>query len=237
MCIRDRYVDNSFPEAWKAPIKEGVLAWNKAFEAIGLKDVMQVRDFPTAEEDPQFDQRCIRDRLRPAQQQRSRPFAFRPDHPQQGLVLEHDADRRPCHGPGIFWGKEGNITVPISVFACFRCPTAEDVYKRQQQQRLLDEQQRLYAERAKLKKEVKQLETIKSNVDTLSLIHIFTPPRIAPSRPFKEKKEVTLYPASASSQAAAPHGCYSSPVVAHSLSGGLGVGSCVASQKRKDPQH
>lgn len=49
------YVDNSFPEAWKAPIKTGVLAWNHAFEAIGLKDVMQVRDFPTAEEDPQFD--------------------------------------------------------------------------------------------------------------------------------------------------------------------------------------
>ena len=49
------YVDNSFPEAWKAPIKNGVLAWNHAFEAIGLKDVMQVRDFPTAEEDPQFD--------------------------------------------------------------------------------------------------------------------------------------------------------------------------------------
>ena len=64
-----------------------------------------------------------------------------------------------------------------------------------------------------------------------------TPPRIAPSRPFKEKTEVSLYPASASSQAAAPHGCYSSPEVAHSLSGGLGVGSCVASQKRKDPQH
>jgi len=64
-----------------------------------------------------------------------------------------------------------------------------------------------------------------------------TPPRIAPSRPFKEKTEVSLYPASASSQAAAPHDCYSSPEVAHSLSGGLGVGSCVASQKRKDPQH
>ena len=53
----------------------------------------------------------------------------------------------------------------------------------------------------------------------------------------KEKTEVSLYPASASSQAAAPHGCYSSPEVARSLSGGLGVGSCVASQKRKDPQH
>ena len=64
-----------------------------------------------------------------------------------------------------------------------------------------------------------------------------TPPRIAPSRPLKEKTEVSLYPASASSQATAPHGCYSSPEVAHSLAGGLGVGSCVASQKRKDPQH
>lgn len=35
-----------------------------------------------------------------------------------------------------------------------------------EQQRLLDEQQRLYDERAKLKKGVKQIETIKSNVDT-----------------------------------------------------------------------
>ena len=35
-----------------------------------------------------------------------------------------------------------------------------------EQQRLLEEQQRLYVERVKLKKEVKQIETIKSNVDT-----------------------------------------------------------------------
>ena len=49
------YVDDSFPESWKAPIKKGILAWNAAFEKIGLKDVMQVRDFPTPEEDPEFD--------------------------------------------------------------------------------------------------------------------------------------------------------------------------------------
>lgn len=49
------YVDNSFPESWKEPIRKGVLAWNAAFEAIGLKDVMQVKDFPTPEEDPEFD--------------------------------------------------------------------------------------------------------------------------------------------------------------------------------------
>lgn len=49
------YVDNTFPESWKEPIKKGILRWNQAFEKIGLKNVMQVRDFPTAEEDPNFD--------------------------------------------------------------------------------------------------------------------------------------------------------------------------------------
>ena len=47
------YVDNTFPSTWKEPIKKGVLRWNKAFEQIGLKNVMQVRDFPT--DDPSFD--------------------------------------------------------------------------------------------------------------------------------------------------------------------------------------
>lgn len=47
------YVDDSFPETWKPAIREGVLAWNAAFEAFGLKDVLQVRDFPVDE--PSFD--------------------------------------------------------------------------------------------------------------------------------------------------------------------------------------
>ena len=49
------YVDNTFPAEWKSSIRKGVLVWNKAFEKIGLKNVMQVRDFPTEEEDPSFD--------------------------------------------------------------------------------------------------------------------------------------------------------------------------------------
>ena len=49
------YVDNTFPASWVPSIKKGVLAWNAAFEKIGLKDVMEVRDFPTPEEDPAFD--------------------------------------------------------------------------------------------------------------------------------------------------------------------------------------
>lgn len=47
------YVDNTFPEAWKKAIHEGVAEWNAAFEKIGFKNVMQTKDFPT--DDPEFD--------------------------------------------------------------------------------------------------------------------------------------------------------------------------------------
>lgn len=47
------YVDNTFPEAWKEPIRRAVLRWNKAFEKIGFKNVMVARDFPV--DDPEFD--------------------------------------------------------------------------------------------------------------------------------------------------------------------------------------
>ncbi len=40
------YVDDAFPEAWKEPLKQSVLIWNKAFEKIGFKNVMQAVDFP-----------------------------------------------------------------------------------------------------------------------------------------------------------------------------------------------
>lgn len=47
------YVDTLFPDEWMEPIKRAVLLWNKAFEQIGLKNVMQVREFP--KDDPAFD--------------------------------------------------------------------------------------------------------------------------------------------------------------------------------------
>lgn len=49
------YVDDSFPENWKPAVRKGILAWNDAFERIGLLNVMQVKDFPSKEEDPEFD--------------------------------------------------------------------------------------------------------------------------------------------------------------------------------------
>ena len=47
------YIDDAFPELWKQPIKEGTLRWNAAFEKIGFKNAVQVRDFP--KDDPEFD--------------------------------------------------------------------------------------------------------------------------------------------------------------------------------------
>ena len=54
------YLDPTFPENWKPAIRQGVLDWNKAFEAIGFKNAVQVRDFPTPEEDPEFDPENIK---------------------------------------------------------------------------------------------------------------------------------------------------------------------------------
>ena len=47
------YVDPSFPPVWRKAIDVGVLRWNDAFEKIGFKNVVQVRDYPI--DDPEFD--------------------------------------------------------------------------------------------------------------------------------------------------------------------------------------
>ena len=47
------YVDPAFPPVWRKAIDVGVLRWNAAFEKIGFKDVVQVRDYPT--DVPEFD--------------------------------------------------------------------------------------------------------------------------------------------------------------------------------------
>ncbi|MCB9565086.1 MAG: zinc-dependent metalloprotease [Kofleriaceae bacterium] len=40
------YLDPSIPEAYRPFVKEGVLAWNRAFEAAGIKDAIVVEDAP-----------------------------------------------------------------------------------------------------------------------------------------------------------------------------------------------
>lgn len=47
------YLDPTFPESWKEPIRRGVLMWNKAFERIGYLNAIQIRNYPT--NDAEFD--------------------------------------------------------------------------------------------------------------------------------------------------------------------------------------
>ncbi len=47
------YIEPYFPSSWIPYIKEGVEAWNAAFERIGFKDVVVAREFPL--DDPNFD--------------------------------------------------------------------------------------------------------------------------------------------------------------------------------------
>lgn len=52
------YVDTAIPRKWVPYIKEGILDWNKAFEKVGYKNAIEVRDYP--KNDPNFDPDDIR---------------------------------------------------------------------------------------------------------------------------------------------------------------------------------
>jgi Met-zincin/Domain of unknown function (DUF5117)/Domain of unknown function (DUF5118) len=45
------YVDRTVPEKWRPYIKQGIEAWNRAFEAAGFKDAIRAEDLP-ADADP-----------------------------------------------------------------------------------------------------------------------------------------------------------------------------------------
>ena len=52
------YVDPAIPEKWRKYVKLGIADWNIAFEAIGFKNAIVVKDYPT--DDPNFDPDDIR---------------------------------------------------------------------------------------------------------------------------------------------------------------------------------
>ena len=52
------YMDTLMPKEWQPYIKEGIEAWNEAFEKIGFKDVGRVMDFP--KDDPDFNANNIK---------------------------------------------------------------------------------------------------------------------------------------------------------------------------------
>ncbi|MCO5297411.1 MAG: zinc-dependent metalloprotease [Fimbriimonadaceae bacterium] len=49
------YLSREVPEKWRAPMKQGIEWWNKAFETAGFRNAIVARDAPTAAEDPNWD--------------------------------------------------------------------------------------------------------------------------------------------------------------------------------------
>ena len=49
------YVDTAFPVKWRATIRQGVEDWNTAFEKAGFKNAIIARDYPSPQENPDFD--------------------------------------------------------------------------------------------------------------------------------------------------------------------------------------
>ena len=54
------YIDPATPAEWAPYIKQGVNDWQKAFEAIGLKNAIMAKDAPTKEEDPDWSPEDVR---------------------------------------------------------------------------------------------------------------------------------------------------------------------------------
>ncbi|MBO7292208.1 MAG: zinc-dependent metalloprotease, partial [Bacteroidaceae bacterium] len=48
------YVDTAFPVKWRATVRQGIEDWKTAFEKAGFKDAIIARDYPSPEEDPNF---------------------------------------------------------------------------------------------------------------------------------------------------------------------------------------
>lgn len=48
------YVDTAFPVKWRATVRQGIEDWKTAFEKAGFKDAIIARDYPTPDEDPDF---------------------------------------------------------------------------------------------------------------------------------------------------------------------------------------
>ncbi len=54
------YVDPATPDRWRPYVRQGVLDWNRAFEAAGFRNAVEVRDAPSPEEDPEWSAEDVR---------------------------------------------------------------------------------------------------------------------------------------------------------------------------------
>ncbi len=54
------YLSREVPDRWRSYIKQGIEAWNEAFEYAGFRDALAVRDAPSEQEDPSWDPEDVR---------------------------------------------------------------------------------------------------------------------------------------------------------------------------------
>jgi len=83
------YLDKSIPEEYKKYVKEGILAWNEAFEGAGFKNAIVVKDAPN---DPDWDPEDIRYSTIRWVSARSMGYAIGPSQvdPRTGEILNAD---------------------------------------------------------------------------------------------------------------------------------------------------
>ncbi|MFG6448110.1 zinc-dependent metalloprotease [Roseateles sp. BYS180W] len=54
------YIDPATPSRFVPYVKQGIEAWNQAFEQAGFRNAVQARPYPSAEQDPEFDPEDVR---------------------------------------------------------------------------------------------------------------------------------------------------------------------------------
>ncbi|MFQ5688643.1 MAG: zinc-dependent metalloprotease [Gemmatimonadota bacterium] len=85
------YLDPATPLKWRPYLKEGVEAWNVAFEAAGFKHAIIARDPPSPEEDPEFDPDDVRySVIRWFASEIQNAFGPHVHDPRTGEILESD---------------------------------------------------------------------------------------------------------------------------------------------------
>jgi hypothetical protein len=111
------WLENTIPDEFKKPVREGVLLWNEAFEEIGFKDAIIVKDMP---KDADWDPADVRYNTICWIVQPGGGYAVGPSHANPYTGELYDADIRISIDFIRFYTREfGDVVVPGSNYNSF----------------------------------------------------------------------------------------------------------------------
>ncbi|MCF7793256.1 MAG: zinc-dependent metalloprotease [Candidatus Cloacimonetes bacterium] len=111
------WLENTIPDEFKKPVKEGILLWNEAYEEIGFKDAIVVKEMP---EDADWDPADARYNTICWIVQPGGGYAVGPSHANPYTGELYDADIRISIDFVRFYTREfGDVVVPGSSFESF----------------------------------------------------------------------------------------------------------------------